>query len=304
MNLVGKNFGRWVVDSIGEPYTFPSTGYQVNRYNCTCSCGVKRLVRESTLVSGESKSCSCLANENAGNRLLTHGLSRHPVYSVWVGLQKRCFNVYSPSYKHYGGRGITVSSDWLGEDGLLKFIDDMYPTYKEGLEIERVDVNGNYCKENCTWATRREQVINRRVMGTQFDTHFLEFDGKRLCISQWADETGINASMIVDRIGKLNWSIEKALTVKPKTKSILCSKDQIQYKLDDIFKHPPNISAKASLLKIPLYQAVADILPCTFEVKFMCNKQWYSVEKNSENSISFSNSIFNHEFLKLLHEEN
>ena len=93
----------------------------------------------------------------------------------------------------------------------------MYSTFEDGLELDRIDVNGDYSKENCRWATRRTQVINRRQLGNKCDTHYIEFNGKRLCISQWGDELGINPKAIADRIGKLGWTIEKALTTPLKS---------------------------------------------------------------------------------------
>lgn len=214
MNLINKVFGRWTIVSEGLPYTFPSTGYTLPRYNCKCSCGKEKLVRLSTLESGESKSCGCLNKEICSNQMKTHGLSKHRLYSIWFDMNRRCFDSSRKDYVHYGGRGIIVDPRWVGNNGLVQFIEDMMPTYKDGLEIERINVNGNYCKENCSWETRRNQVINRRVTGKKFDSHFIEFNGEKLCISQWADRTGLSVSVISGRINKLKWSIEDALTIR------------------------------------------------------------------------------------------
>lgn len=215
---MNKVYGRWTVISEGDPYVFPSTGYTLPRYNCKCSCGKERLVRLSTLESGESRSCGCLNREIKKERMTTHGLSRHKLYSIWFDMNRRCSDNSRKDYIHYGGRGISVSPEWRGKEGLIKFIEDMFPTYREGLEIERINVNGNYCKENCSWETRRNQVINRRPTGKKFDTHFLEFNGERLCISQWSERTGLSSSVISERINKLKWSVEDALTVEYKGK--------------------------------------------------------------------------------------
>ena len=125
---------------------------------------------------------------------------------------KRCTKPNRKDYKHYGGRGITVCEQWLGTNGLPSFIKDMGNTFKDGLELDRIDVNGNYTPDNCRWATRREQVINRRPMGSGFDAHFLTFNGRTMCISQWADVTGLSSKVLADRIGKLKWSVEDTLT--------------------------------------------------------------------------------------------
>jgi len=260
MSLVGKRFGRWLVKGIGEPYVFPRTGYKLARYTCECDCGKVKLVRGDTLLNGESTSCGCFAHELAGDRIRTHGLSQHPLHGVWCGILKRCNNPKNKDFKHYGGRGITVCNRWSDpEEGIHNFIADMYDTFQEGLEIDRIDVNGNYCKENCRWATRREQVINRRPTGSNFDTHYLEYNGETLCLSQWADKLGTNLSVISDRITKLNWSIEKTLSTPVKVKKVFIVLGGIAYSIKDVFKSPPNLHPVANKLNKTVHQYCADM---------------------------------------------
>ena len=77
---------------------------------------------------------------------------------IWKSARQRCYNPNNKDYKNYGGRGITMSCDW---ERFSKFYEDMSPSYKEGLSLERVDVNGNYCKENCTWINLKAQSLNK-----------------------------------------------------------------------------------------------------------------------------------------------
>ena len=217
MDLTGQRFGRLLVQSLGEPYISPKSRYEHKRYTCICSCGVVKLIRESSLKYGYTGSCGCLAKDIQRKAMTTHGLTKHPLFTVWFDMNRRCYDVSRKDYKHYGGRGISVCDRWRRvnpEDSapIENFIEDMFSTYDENLEIERVDVNLGYSRENCTWVTRRIQVINRRPSGSKFNTHFIEFDGKRLCISQWADEVGLNSQVLVDRLSKLGWSVEKTLT--------------------------------------------------------------------------------------------
>lgn len=84
---------------------------------------------------------------------------KHPLYACWANMKQRCFDVNYHHYRDYGGRGITVCSDWLDFD---LFYRDMSNTWKEGFQLERVDNDKNYAKDNCTWATAQEQSQNRR----------------------------------------------------------------------------------------------------------------------------------------------
>ena len=88
-----------------------------------------------------------------------HGLRYHRLYQVWNQMIQRCTNIKQKSYKDYGGRGITVCDEWLD---INNFINDMYPTFKEGLTIDRIDVGGNYEKFNCRWANKITQQRNTR----------------------------------------------------------------------------------------------------------------------------------------------
>lgn len=292
MTNTGDRFGRWEVLREGELYFAPSGRYKAKRFVCQCKCGKEKLVRESTLVSGESTSCGCYSAELNSVKHTTHGLSKHKLYDVWHDMVRRCTDTSRKDYKHYGGRGITICSEWLGQYGIIAFLKDMEESFIDGLELERKDVNGNYCPENCTWVTRQIQVINRRPMYNGFDANFLTFQGKTLCLSQWEEETGIGRKIISDRVGKLEWTVEKALTskVRPKRTVVVCNNKR--FLLTEVLKHPPNVHVKAKSAGITAHQYVADILHNKAEVIIEVDGTEYNVPSILDRGMSINQEMF------------
>ena len=292
----GDTFGRWTVLRETIPYISPNSKARFPRYMCSCICGNEKSVRESSLVSGESKSCGCLAREEARNRVRTHGLSKHPLYQTWVDMNRRCYEDSRKDYKHYGGRGIKVCDEWRGSGGLNAFISDMFDSYEDGLELDRVDVNGDYRKENCRWATRRTQVINRRQFDSVFDTRLIDYNGKTLCISQWADELNINKSVLSDRLNKLGWSVEKAFSTSVKPREILVNIKGEVLSLKHIFKYPTNLQYHAGKFKITAYQLVANMFYNIAVVDVLINREMYTIEPAEDMTKRLRSEILADEF--------
>lgn len=133
-------------------------------WKCICDCGDITIVRANNLVSGGTKSCGCLSKLHS---LKTkHGLTvnnkKNNEIKSWAAMKQRCYNKKSPSYKHYGGRGITVCNRWL--NSVENFILDMgiRPSIKHTLD-RFPDVNGNYEPLNCRWATLKQQGETKRT---------------------------------------------------------------------------------------------------------------------------------------------
>lgn len=291
MSLVGRRFNRWVVKSVGVPYVFPKCGSTKTRYNCLCDCGSEKLIREDTLLNGNSQSCGCLAKELSSERAKTHGLSRHELYGVWHDMIRRCTEPSRKDYKHYGGRGISVCKEWSDPlTGLQKFIEDMYPTFSAELELDRIDVNGNYQKDNCRWATRRDQVINRRAFGNNFDTKLITYNNETLCISQWAEKVGLPSKVLVDRLGKLKWDIDKALKTPLIPNKIHIEIGGEVFYLKDIFKYPSYISAHSKKIGKETHQLCADMFYGIGDVYIHLGKEIIKIEPK-ENSSEYLNRL-------------
>jgi hypothetical protein len=155
--LVGKTFSILEVLSLDEKSISGRT-----RVLCRCKiCGAESSkeinnVKNNTYTRCGQPGCG---HKPKKVRPPSHGLRNHRLYSIHNNMLNRCYNPKNKSYKNYGGRGITVSPEWLD---VRVFVTDMYPSYQEGLSLERVENNKGYSKDNCVWATRGQQANNTR----------------------------------------------------------------------------------------------------------------------------------------------
>lgn len=201
-DLTNLCYGRFTV--LGFSHRKSNSYY----WFCRCACGVERVVIASNLKRGHTTSCGCRARELFLARSTTHGWASdgtnlHSLYIAWQNMKHRCSHRRSnKKFKQYTKRGITIDPAWLDFN---QFKADMLPTWKEGLTLDRIDNDGPYAKWNCRWATKQEQSNNTSV------NRWVEFNGKRQTVAQWAIETGIKYQTLRARLNA-GWPLDRALT--------------------------------------------------------------------------------------------
>lgn len=166
-----------------------------------CECGTVRYHTPHVLVSGISTSCGCKTRTRGG----FWGTLE---YRSWRNMLSRCDNPDHNRYEHYGGRGITYDPRWAD---FLTFLEDMGTCPEGCCSLDRKDVNGNYCKDNCEWASQKTQQRNKR------SNKRIVFQGREQTVAEWAEELDIDPFLIYDRLSR-GWSAEKALTTPRKRK--------------------------------------------------------------------------------------
>lgn len=139
--------------------------------------------------------------------IITHGLSKTRIYSCWTDMKKRCYNPRNKRYANYGARGISVCEEW--RTNFQAFYDwAINNGYRDTLTLDRLDVNDNYKPSNCRWATRVEQMRNTTR------NHYVTAFGETKTIAEWSEVFGVKQDIIKDRLNKLHWSPEDAVSIQ------------------------------------------------------------------------------------------
>jgi hypothetical protein len=192
IDLTGQKFGKLIVlkrmdnNKWGNP-----------RWLCLCDCKKETIVNSSDIRDGHTKSCGCLVTKH-GQKI---GGKTSPIYITWYHMIDRCTNPNHKYYHSYGGRGITVCERWKIFSNFHKDMGEV----PKGLQIDRIDNDKGYYKENCRWATPKQNSRNRR------SNKMITYNGVTKSLVEWSEDIGISCDTIGCRL-KRNWSIAKALT--------------------------------------------------------------------------------------------
>jgi hypothetical protein len=202
-DLSGKKFWRLTLIEIVKRKPTPI-------YLCKCDCGSIKKIDHYSIIYGKTKSCGCLKNENTAQRSTVHGLltkenkiTNKRALEIYTSMKARCYNKHKKNYMNYGGRGIKVCRRW--KHSFEKFFTDMSPIPPPPFSLDRIDNNKGYSKDNCRWATIKEQRRNRR------NNKIISYNGKQQCVSAWAEETGVKYTTLMRRFNR-GWDHNKILT--------------------------------------------------------------------------------------------
>jgi hypothetical protein len=187
-NLLGMRFGKLVV-------TAQEQSRNRQRYwRVKCDCGGEAIVMATNLRRGNSQSCGKCP-------LVKHGMARTKIHGVWLAMKQRCINPNDKAYPNYGGRGIKIDPTWNSFEVFYQEMGD--PPH--GGTLERIDNDGPYSKSNCRWASRKEQCNNKRT------NNMITAFGRTQSLTAWADEFGMHARTLHNRIHRGGMSPESAL---------------------------------------------------------------------------------------------
>lgn len=208
IDLTGNRYGMLVVLKRDT-----SAKSKVTKWICKCDCGTIKSIFGCSLKSGRSKSCGCQMNKGVKGQNQTHGLTHTRIHKEWCSMRRRC-RPNSPDRKIYYDRGITVCPEW--ENDFIPFYEwAMANGYNDTLTIDRIDVNGNYCPENCRWITNEMQQTNKT------NTIRVVYEGQEYCLRTLCLKIGFPYKLAHKRYKKLkerNLPISTDVLFAPKQK--------------------------------------------------------------------------------------
>lgn len=181
----GDKFGLLTIIQEIEPKI--QCGRPYRQFLCKCDCGKEVIASLFKLKNGKKPSCGC----QYGYHNIKHGDSHTRLYKIWLGMKNRCECVNFAEYHNYGRRGIIVCDEWHDYSNFRNW--SLLNGYTDKLTIDRIDVNGNYCPENCRWITNYEQQFNKR------NSVFITYKGITKHLYEWSKEFGVPTNVLRKR---------------------------------------------------------------------------------------------------------
>jgi len=188
-DIVGQVFGRL---SVLRYYPNLKSQYNACRYECKCTCGKVIITLRHSLLNGRTKSCGCLRKELSSLHAEYLNKLFKSEYNSWSNMKSRCYDINRPDFIYYGARGIKVVKPW---HSFKKFLEDMGAKPDIKSTLDRVNVNGDYCKENCRWASWKTQQNNRR------NNRYITIQNKKLTVTEWSETMNLDIRTVIKRYG-------------------------------------------------------------------------------------------------------
>lgn len=195
-NWVGKRIGKLTVIDRGS-----NTNHGETTWVCRCDCGNEITLRNYYIKYEKKFDCGCVQRPHFNT---THGGSNTALYNTWKLMIYRCENPKNHAYKYYGQRGITVCEEWHDFTTFKKWVDENKPS--NDFTIDRIDNAKGYSPENCRFASPKTQSNNRR------SNIEIEYKGETHNLSEWSELLGFNYKNVHNRMYKLGWTFEKAIS--------------------------------------------------------------------------------------------
>lgn len=174
-------------------------------WECKCDCG-NIVHRKSYEIRHKLTNCGCMTKDILREKNSRHGLYGTRIHRTYTNMKTRCYNPHYYLFKNYGGKGITICDEWLGENGLKNFADwSMKNGYSDKLSIDRIDNSKGYSPENCRWVDMRTQQNNRT------NNRILSCGGESHTMAEWSKISGIPYFAIQGRLSR-GWSEQDAVS--------------------------------------------------------------------------------------------
>ena len=202
-------------------------------WRCICDCGNEVVVSATNLKNDNTKSCGCFAIDNGvkrGKESATHGMSRTRIYKIYRQMKARCYSPKKDNYGDYGGRGIRICDEWLGENGFDNFLKwSTENGYDDDLEIDRIDNDGNYEPCNCRWVTKKINMRNRRASRYIENTPW-----GRITIAELSERINGDYNLIYSQVSKGIHSVDEIISMYKDTNNYDGPKYKHRYNKGDM----------------------------------------------------------------------